>query len=69
MVAGYSVTSGYYFNRTRFLYASSDPGWDYVGQVMSHLFNLKIYLKIMDSRLVENYFKNIPKVLNYHFEL
>ncbi|XP_072751774.1 integrin alpha-9 isoform X2 [Anoplolepis gracilipes] len=30
---GFAVTSGYYFDRNRSLYACADPGWDYVGQV------------------------------------
>ncbi|XP_011336748.1 integrin alpha-PS3 isoform X2 [Ooceraea biroi] len=30
---GYSVTSGFYFNRNQSLYACADPGWNYVGQV------------------------------------
>ncbi|XP_020292418.1 integrin alpha-PS3-like isoform X2 [Pseudomyrmex gracilis] len=31
---GYMITAGYYFDQKRFLYACSDPGWNYVGQVV-----------------------------------
>ncbi|XP_032681559.1 integrin alpha-PS3-like isoform X2 [Odontomachus brunneus] len=31
---GYSTTAGYYFNRTRFFYASGDPSWNHIGQVV-----------------------------------
>ncbi|KAH0945019.1 hypothetical protein HN011_005493 [Eciton burchellii] len=31
---GYTVTSGFYFNRNQSLYACADPGWNYVGQVV-----------------------------------
>ncbi|XP_031839454.2 integrin alpha-PS3-like isoform X1 [Nomia melanderi] len=30
---GYSVESGYFFGKSQLLYASSAPGWQYVGQV------------------------------------
>lgn len=30
---GYSVTSGYFFSKDKFLYAGGAPGWQYVGQV------------------------------------
>lgn len=36
--AGYAITSGHYFDRNRPLYACTDPGWDYVGQVKHYLY-------------------------------
>lgn len=37
IIAGYAVTSGYYFDRNQSLYACADPGWNYVGQVYKPL--------------------------------
>lgn len=32
--AGFSVESGYFFDKNQLLYVSGAPGWEYVGQVM-----------------------------------
>jgi len=37
LILGYTVTSGFYFNRNQSLYACADPGWNYVGQVKCHI--------------------------------